>query len=168
MASLRFTLGLRDREEVSTLEKMLTKKQRDPIAPLPPPQKPLDRPRADDRQALEGILWVLKTGSRWQDLPREYESKSRCHRRLKEWQEQGVWVGRGREGRPYPERERERGTLGQGLGGSLTSLVARSGGWWSARLPGWGASEGWWWGYRLQAPPLEGNFGMSSRVPMRR
>ena len=34
---------------------------------------------------------VLKTGSRWQDLPRAYGSKTRCHRRLREWQEQGVW-----------------------------------------------------------------------------
>lgn len=61
------------------------------IAPLLPPQKPRGRRRADDRQTLNGILWVLRTGSRWQDLPREYGSDTRCHRRLQEWQVQGVW-----------------------------------------------------------------------------
>ena len=30
------------------------------------------RPRADDRLVFEGILWVLKTGARWQDLPEKY------------------------------------------------------------------------------------------------
>jgi len=73
------------------VERMLTDEQWARIAPLLPPQKPRGRKRADDRQTLEGILWVLKTGSRWQDLPRAYGSKTRCHRRLKEWQEHGVW-----------------------------------------------------------------------------
>jgi len=73
------------------MERMLTDEQWGRIAPHLPPQKPRGRRRADDRQTLEGILWVLKTGSRWQDLPRGYGSKTRCHRRLKEWQEQGVW-----------------------------------------------------------------------------
>ncbi|MCL0103983.1 IS5 family transposase [Dehalococcoidia bacterium] len=73
------------------MERFLTDKQWALISPLLPPQKPKGRKRADDRQTLEGILWVLKTGSWWQDLPREYGSKTRCHRRLKEWQEEGVW-----------------------------------------------------------------------------
>ncbi|MCL0049331.1 IS5 family transposase [Dehalococcoidia bacterium] len=73
------------------MEGFLTDEQWALILPLLLPQKPKGRKRADDRQTLEGILWVLKTGSRWQDLPREYGSKTRCHRRLKEWQEEGVW-----------------------------------------------------------------------------
>jgi transposase len=84
-------MGAEAYEEVSAMERMLTDEQWALIAPLLPPQKPRGRKRADDRQTLEGILWVLKTGSRWQDLPREYGSKTRCHRRLREWQEQGVW-----------------------------------------------------------------------------
>ena len=71
--------------------KMLTDEQWAIIAPFLPPQKARGRRRADDRQTMEGILWVLRTGCRWQDLPREYGSKTRCHRRLREWQEQGVW-----------------------------------------------------------------------------
>ena len=61
------------------------------LAPLLPVQRPLGRRRADDRQTLNGILWMLRTGARWQDLPKAYGSDTRCHRRLKEWQAQGVW-----------------------------------------------------------------------------
>jgi transposase len=61
------------------------------IAPLLPPHKKQGRPRADDRTTLNGILWVLRSGARWKDLPKEYGSRSTCHRRLQEWPEQGVW-----------------------------------------------------------------------------
>lgn len=61
------------------------------IAPLLPPKKRRGRPRADDRRTFNGILWVLRSGARWCDLPAPYGSDSTCHRRLQEWQEQGVW-----------------------------------------------------------------------------
>ena len=61
------------------------------IAPLLPPPKVWGRPRADDRRTLNGILWVLGSGARWRDLPREFGSSSTCHRRLQEWQDQGIW-----------------------------------------------------------------------------
>jgi transposase len=38
------------------------------------------RPRNDNRQTLNGILYVLKTGCAWEDLPREYGSDSTCWR----------------------------------------------------------------------------------------
>ena len=34
---------------------------------------------------------MLRTGARWQDLPREYGSDTTCHRRLQDWQREGVW-----------------------------------------------------------------------------
>jgi len=40
---------------------------------------------------LEGILWILKTGARWQDLPAEYPHFSTCWRRLRDWYEAGVF-----------------------------------------------------------------------------
>jgi transposase len=61
------------------------------IEPLLPAPKGCGRPRADDRRTLNGILWVLRSGARWKDLPPRYGSRSTCHRRLQEWQEQGVW-----------------------------------------------------------------------------
>jgi len=48
------------------------------------------RPRADDRLVFEGILWILKTGARWKDLPDRYPHPSTCWRRLREWYEDGV------------------------------------------------------------------------------
>jgi hypothetical protein len=60
------------------------------IAPLLPKPKGRGRPRAEDRRTLNGILWVLRSGARWKDLPPKYGSRSTCHRRLQEWQDPGV------------------------------------------------------------------------------
>jgi transposase len=61
------------------------------IAPLLPKHKRRGRPRAEDRRTLNGILWVLRSGARWKDLPPKYGRRSTCHQRLQEWQDQGVW-----------------------------------------------------------------------------
>lgn len=52
------------------------------------------RKRIPDRQVLTGILFVLKTGVPWQDLPQEMGCGSgmTCWRRLHEWHKQGVWA----------------------------------------------------------------------------
>jgi transposase len=51
------------------------------------------RKRLPDRQALQGILFVLHTGIAWWHLPLEFGfgSGSTCYRRLVEWQLAGVW-----------------------------------------------------------------------------
>jgi len=49
------------------------------------------RPRADDRRTLNGILWILKTGAQWNELPDRYGSYPTCWRRLKAWEEDGTW-----------------------------------------------------------------------------
>src|SRR3954454_4890209 len=51
------------------------------------------RRRLPDRQALQGILFVLHTGIAWRHLPLElgFGSGSTCYRRLDEWQQAGVW-----------------------------------------------------------------------------
>ena len=66
------------------------------IRPLLPPQPPKPkggRPRIADRQVLSGILFVLKTGIGWEDLPKEMGCGSgmTCWRRLRDWHEAGVW-----------------------------------------------------------------------------
>jgi transposase len=61
------------------------------IVPFLPPPAHTGRPRADDRRTLEGILYVLITGCRWQDLPREYGAPTTVWRRLKRWGEEGIW-----------------------------------------------------------------------------
>jgi transposase len=65
----------------------------EPLLP-PEPSKPKGgRPRIDDRAALTGIVFVLKSGIPWEMLPKEigYGSGSTCWRRLRDWQEAGVW-----------------------------------------------------------------------------
>ena len=51
------------------------------------------RPRLPDRAALTGILFVLKTGIGWEDLPVEMNCGSgmSCWRRLRDWQADGTW-----------------------------------------------------------------------------
>jgi transposase len=61
------------------------------IEPLLPPPAHTGRPRANDRQTIDGILYILITGCRWQDLPREFGAPTAVWRRLKRWGETGVW-----------------------------------------------------------------------------
>jgi transposase len=65
----------------------------DPLLPPEPPKPQGGRPRIDDRAALTGIVFVLKSGIPWEMLPQEMGCGSgmTCWRRLKEWQEAGVW-----------------------------------------------------------------------------
>jgi transposase len=67
------------------IEPLLPKKQRRLRFP--------GRKRLPDRQALQGILFVLYTGIAWRHLPLElgFGSGSTCYRRLDEWQRAGVW-----------------------------------------------------------------------------
>jgi len=65
----------------------------EPLLPEEPPKPKGGRPRIDDRAALSGILFVLKSGIPWEMLPQEMGCGSgmTCWRRLKEWHEAGVW-----------------------------------------------------------------------------
>ena len=49
------------------------------------------RPRVDDRAILNGILWVLRTGAAWHDMPNRYPAYQTCHRRFQEWVEKGIF-----------------------------------------------------------------------------
>ncbi|MFB9992816.1 IS5 family transposase [Deinococcus oregonensis] len=73
----------------------LTDEQWAILAPLlPPPQKQTrrGRPRRGDKELLEGILWVLRTGAQWERLPRpDYPPKSTCFERFQEWNERAVF-----------------------------------------------------------------------------
>jgi len=61
--------------------------------PPEPPKPKGGRPRVSDRAGLTGILFVLKTGTPWEYLPREMGSGSgmTCWRRLRDWQAAHVW-----------------------------------------------------------------------------
>ena len=65
----------------------------EPLLPAEPPKPKGGRPRIPDRACLTGIVFVLKTGIPWEDLPQEMGCGSgmTCWRRLRDWQAAGVW-----------------------------------------------------------------------------
>ena len=65
----------------------------EPLIPKRGPRSKGGRPPISDRAALTGIVFVLKTGIPWEDLPQEMGCGSgmSCWRRLRDWQEAGVW-----------------------------------------------------------------------------
>ncbi len=65
----------------------------EPLLPRRRPKPKGGRPRIDDRAALTGVLFVLKSGIPWEMLPQEMGCGSgmTCWRRLREWHEAGAW-----------------------------------------------------------------------------
>ena len=83
------------------------------LEPLLPPQKPKrGRPNSDHRRIINGILWILRTGAPWRDLPRRYGPVGTVSSRFYRWRASGVWDrvlaalagrgGRARRGRLGP------------------------------------------------------------------
>lgn len=83
--------GMAELELSAARTLQLTDEQWEQIRLLLPAPKREGRPRADDRRTLEGILYVLRTGLRWQDLPPEFGSAVTCWRRYSQWQADGTW-----------------------------------------------------------------------------
>lgn len=48
---------------------------------------------SEARRVLDGVLWILRTGAPWQDLPPRYGPYQTCHRRFQQWQRAGVLDG---------------------------------------------------------------------------
>lgn len=64
----------------------------EPLLPVHVPKPWGGRPPVPNRVALSGILFVLRTGIPWEDLPQELGcSGMTCWRRLRDWQQAGVW-----------------------------------------------------------------------------
>ena len=55
------------------------------------PNKPRGVVRVDDRRVLNGILWVLRSGAPWRDLPEHYGPYTTCYNRFNRWRKKGVW-----------------------------------------------------------------------------
>ena len=48
------------------------------------------RPWQNTRAVLNGVLWILRTGAPWHDLPSRYPPYQTCHRRFQQWQRSGL------------------------------------------------------------------------------
>jgi transposase len=56
------------------------------------PNKPRGVARVDDRRVLNGIFFILRTGSPWRDLPERYGPHTTVYNRFNRWAKQGVWL----------------------------------------------------------------------------
>ena len=81
------------------------------LDPLFRPKRRADgrgRPWQDTRAVLNGVLWILRTGAPWHDLPDRYPPYQTCHRRFQQWQRSGLFT---RSLQKLAEDLRDRGKL---------------------------------------------------------
>ena len=62
----------------------------EPVLRVDKPRKKPGRPRRDDRAICDGLIWLARTGSQWQELPRRFGPKSTVHARFAEWVASGA------------------------------------------------------------------------------
>ncbi|HJX95698.1 MAG TPA: IS5 family transposase [Candidatus Acidoferrum sp.] len=89
----------------------LTDAQWAALDPLFRPKRRADgrgRPWQDARAVLNGVLWILRTGAPWHDLPDRYPPYQTCHRRFQQWQRSGLFT---RSLQKLAEDLRDRGKL---------------------------------------------------------
>jgi transposase len=58
---------------------------------LPGRKESVGRTAADNRTFVHGVLWVLRSGARWSDLPERYGKYKSVHKRFARWAASGVW-----------------------------------------------------------------------------
>ena len=127
-------------------EVFVTDAQWEKIKPFLPKRRPSargGRPPADDRACLEGILWVLRSGARWRDLPERYPSPSTCWRRLVEWEVADVLI---KVWHSFLDTLDEQGLLDwDEVFVDASFSPAKKGATESAKRSGEKVQSGWWW-----------------------
>jgi len=63
-----------------------------PLLVVDKPRKKPGRPRHDDRPLFDGVIWVLRTGAQWQEMPPVFGPKSTVHARFQEWVHTGAFA----------------------------------------------------------------------------
>lgn len=124
----------------------------------PAPSEKGGRPRAPARACLEGVLWILRTGARWKDVPRVFGSATTCWRRFKQWAEAGVfrraWARLLRKldglGRVDWEQALADGTFSSAKKGATASARPNAGR--ALKLWSWPTAEDCRWPARFTAP----------------
>jgi transposase len=61
----------------------------EPLFDKPPVVATRGRPRRGEREVLNGVLWILRSGARWADLPDRFPPYQTCHRRFQQWVKDG-------------------------------------------------------------------------------
>ena len=70
-------------EQWAVVEPLLPEEERTPL-------RKRGRPWKDPRQVRNAVLWILRTGAPWKDLPERYPPYQTCHRRFQRWVRKGV------------------------------------------------------------------------------
>ena len=71
---------------------VLTDRQWELLAPiLPGKEGDPGRTGQNNRATVEGMLWVMRTGAPWRDLPADFGNWNSIHRRFRRWTDAGVW-----------------------------------------------------------------------------
>ena len=115
----------------------------EPLLPAPK-RKRRGRPPKSNRVVFEAILWILRSGARWRDLPSDFGvSSSVCWKRLQQWEAQDVWL---QMWRAFLSELDERGRLDWSesfMDGSFAP--AKKGTLPSEKPSDARARSGWWW-----------------------
>ena len=115
----------------------------EPLLPRPKPSPKGGREHIGDRRCFEGILWVLRSGARWKDLPERYPSRSTCWRRLRDWEDADVWLS---IWRTFPGELDERGRLDwEETFADGSFAQAKKGGRAPVKPNAARVRSGWWW-----------------------
>lgn len=83
----RFT----EQERVMTGRYELSDQRWQMIEDIVSPPQTMGRPRRDDRQMLNGILWILCSGAQWRDLPERYGPWKTVYQRFRQWRDDGTF-----------------------------------------------------------------------------
>ena len=113
------------------------------IPELPRREDGRGRPWKDTREVVNGVLWILRSGARWQDLPERFPPYQTCHRRFQQWSRDGT-LRRVLEALAEDLRERGEVDLSECFIDG-TFVTAKKGGGQSVRLSGVRARNSWWW-----------------------
>ena len=116
------------------------------IAPVLPELKasPRGGPKPiPNRPVFEGMLWMLRAGARWQDLPKRFPAPSTCWRRLRDWEEQGLWIKAWQAFFAQLDAQGQREGAEACADGSCAP--AKHGGHASGQRSVATARSGWWW-----------------------
>ena len=58
---------------------------------LPPQRPPIGRPPEDHRTILAGMLWIVRTGATWRELPATFGPWPTVYSRFRRWRQDGLW-----------------------------------------------------------------------------
>jgi Transposase and inactivated derivatives len=115
-----------------------------PLIPEPPRREDgRGRPWRDTREVINGVLWILRSGARWQDLPDRFPPYQTCHRRFQQWSRDGT-LRKVLEALACDLHERGEIDLSECFIDG-TFVTAKKGGAPSVRLSGAKARSSWWW-----------------------